>query len=416
MRLLPTFYPLRDLLQTTLPDLRAGQLRQLTLWVAGTVAADSGCEAAVVLALEEAAAAAGAPVDANTIRQDLRDLLRNGDQKRTPQGTELSVAPCFARLLAQILALLAGRQLALAIDATHFHDHTIAIVISVLYRSRAIPVAWDIRTATTKGAWMPVIIALLAQLAPVVPASYQVLVLADEGLFSPALFRAVRERGWAPLLRGHLGTVVTTVAHGRQCAAHTLVAGPGHAWVGRVHLFKTSTQQLRVTLVVVWGAAHDVPWVLITALAPRAVGVYWYALRAWIECGFRDLKAFGWQWERTQRRACARVSRHWLVLALATLWALAAGTVAEEASRQRRPRAWVHPPATPPPARTGQRTVSVFQRGRQILRLHLAAGTLPSPWWLLAEAWPEPPATLVITYPDDPDPTTTASSYTSLPQ
>ncbi len=404
MHLLPAFYPLHTTLTETFPHLAAGQLRQLTLWVAGTVAAGSGCEAAVVLALEETAAAADLPVAANTIRQDLRELFRAGDQKRTVSTTELTVETCFAPLLTHVLSLLQGQQLALAIDATHYQDRFIAVVISVVYRSRAIPVAWDLRTASTKGAWMPVITALLAQLAPVVPSLAQVLVLADEGLFSSALVRAIRAHGWTPLVRGHLGTIITTAASGRQCAAHTLVAGPGRAWVGRVVLFKTPTLQLRVTLLVVWGDGYAEPWVLVTTAAPRQVGVYWYGLRAWIECGFRDLKALGWQWERTQRTDPTRVARHWLVLAVATVWALAAGTVAEEAQRQGVPRAGVQRPALPPPPQTGQRTVSVFQRGCQILRLHLAAGSLLPPSWLAAEAWPEPPAPLIISYPDARDP------------
>lgn len=403
MRLLEAFYPLQELIAASLPRLAPGQLRQLTLWVAGTLSAGSGCEAAVVLALGEAAAAAGLCVAENSIRQDLRELLRDADAKRTPQGRQLEVASCFAPLLAQVLSLLGGRQLALAIDATNYQDRFIAVVVSVLYRSRAIPVAWDLRAAASRGAWMPVIIDLLDQLAPAVPLTSQVLVLADEGLFSTALFRAVHAQGWTPILRGHLGSQVSTVASGRQCAAQQLVAGPGQAWVGRVVLFKTATRQLRVTLLVVWGAGYAAPWVLITSLAPRAVGLYWYGLRAWIECGFRDLKALGWQWERTQRADPTRVARHWLVLALATLWSLAAGTVAEEASRQGLPRDAVRPPPQPPPPLTGRRTVSVFQRGWQILRLQLATATRLPHLWLVAEAWPQPPPDLVISYADDHD-------------
>lgn len=416
MRLPEAFYPMQTLISATLPQLQPCQLRQLTLWVAGTVSANSGCEAAVVLALEELAAATGTPIAANSIRQDLRDLLRDGDEKGTLIGTELTVPPCFAPLLARVLTLLPGEQLALAVDATHFQDRQIAIVISVVYRGRAIPVAWDIRAASAKGAWLPVITGLLTLLAPVVPPAYQVLVLADEGLCSPTLFRAVRDRGWLPILRSHLETFVTLAASGRQCAASTLVPGPGHAWVGRVILHRTPSRQLRATVLVVWGDGYAAPWVLITSAAPRQVGVYWYGLRAWIECGFRDLKALGWQWERTQRTDVTRIMRHWLVLALATLWALAAGTVAEEATRQRVPRALVQPPTSPPPAQTGQRTVSIFQRGRQILCLALLAGTLPSQLWLAYEAWPEPPDAMAITYPDD-DPVADAdAAYTALPR
>ena len=48
-------------------------------------------------------------------------------------------------------------------------DQTTAIVISVVYRSCAIPVAWSIHRATQKGSWMDPTVALLKELAPAVP-------------------------------------------------------------------------------------------------------------------------------------------------------------------------------------------------------------------------------------------------------
>jgi transposase len=76
------------------------------------------------------------------------------------------------------------------------------------------------------------------------------------------------------------------------------------------------------TLVIVWGHGHAERWVLLTAdLAPRQVEHSWYGLRMWIELGFRALKGVGWQWQRTRRTDPERVARHWLVLAVATLWA-----------------------------------------------------------------------------------------------
>jgi hypothetical protein len=69
----------------------------------------------------------------------------------------------------------------------------------------------------------------------------------------------------------------------------------------------------------------------VTDLPPARVGVSWYALRMWVELGFRALKAVGWQWQHTRRTDPRRTARHWLVLAVATLWVLAHGTRAEDA-------------------------------------------------------------------------------------
>ena len=62
--------------------------------------------------------------------------------------------------------------------------------------------------------------------------------------------------------------------------------------------------------------------------------------RNWIEQGFRGLKPVGWKWHRTRRldpgALWARGGRHWLVLAIATLLAVAYGTRREEAAARHR--------------------------------------------------------------------------------
>ncbi len=69
-----------------------------------------------------------------------------------------------------------------------------------------------------------------------------------------------------------------------------------------------------------------------------------YACRNWIEQGFRGLKTVGYplggKWHKTRRLGpgalWARVGLHWLVLAIATLLAVAYGTRREEAEARHR--------------------------------------------------------------------------------
>ena len=77
----------------------------------------------------------------------------------------------------------------------------------------------------------------------------------------------------------------------------------------------------------------------------------------------------GWQWQRTRRTDLARVDRHGLVLAVATLWVLAHGTRVEEAQlRGLAPGRVRRPPLTP--AAAENRPPGVFQLGRyQVQRL-----------------------------------------------
>jgi hypothetical protein len=385
-------YQMEAALAEHLTPLRPAQRRGLALWVYGAVLAQSACQSAVVAALT-----VWAPYEA--LRQRLREWLYDGADKAAPCGTRVAAEDCFGPLLGWVLRWWQGRALALAIDATTRGDRVTALVVAVLYRGGAIPVAWAVLPGNTPGAWLGPILRLLERLQPAVLAAAgprrRVLVLADRGLWSPRLWAHIRALGWHPLLRvqGHM----TIAAAGRErCMAKDLVR-PGQAWVGRGRLGSPKRRRLAVTLIAAWTPDQAAPWAVVTDLPPRAVGVSWYALRRWVELGFRALKGLGWQWQRTRRVDPQRVARHWLVLAVASLWTLAHGTRVEDAHAAGRPPAYLRtPPASPRPP-TNPRRIAVFRLGLQWLRQLLARGRLWCRLWLAPEPWPQPPPGLTIT-------------------
>ena len=98
----------------------------------------------------------------------------------------------------------------------------------------------------------------------------------------------------------------------------------------------------------------------------------------------------GWQWQRTRRTDLARVDRHWLVLAVATLWVLAHGTRVEEAQlRGLAPGRVRQPPLTP--AAVEDRPLSVFQLGRYQVQRLLHRGYAWARVWLQPLPGPGPP-------------------------
>jgi Transposase DDE domain len=373
-----------------LPDLRPAQRLGLALWVYGAAIAGSACQVAVIAALLPLGGGAAA------LRQRLRDWLYDGPDKAAPCKVELDVTTCFAPLLRWVLAWWRGTALPLAIDATALGDTVVVLTVSVLYRGCAIPVAWHVLPANREGAWVPPILALLDRLAPAVPAELTVIVQTDRGLWSNRLWDGIRTVGWHPLMR--VQGAATFTPHGQQrVGVRTLVPGPGHAWVGAGTAFGATAIQRAATLVVVWDTTQTDPWVLLTTLPPAEVGVLWYGLRMWIEFGFRALKGLGWQWERTRRTDPDRVARHWLVLAVATLWVLAYGTRAEDADYAGVAPANLRTAPPPPPPNHG-RTLSVFARGIGQLRWQLLRmRRLWTQVWLAPQAWPSPPPDLIIT-------------------
>lgn len=383
------WYQITESIRAHLPSLSASHQRGLAWWVYGMILAQSMCQNAVITALLARGRWHG-------VRQYLREWLYDGADKAAPCRTQVDVSLCFPSLLGWVLSWWQGNDLALAVDATAHGDRVVALVISVLYRGGALPVAWAILPANQKGAWMPVILRLLRLLRRGAPASLQVLVLADQGLWSPRLWKRIRDLGWHPLLR--VRDEATFQPHGEQRQpVRRLVPGPGHAWVGAGIAFKHRLVQRAATLVVVWDEGQSDPWVLLTDLPPTRVGICWYGLRVWIELGFRALKGLGWQWQKTRRTDPARVARSWLLLAVATLWVAAVGTRAEDAQRQgiAPSRLRVHPRSSLP-APTTRRRVSLFRLGLSWLRQQLQQGYLWRQLWLAPEPWPQPTPTLLV--------------------
>jgi hypothetical protein len=380
--------------QEHLPGLRPAQHRGLAEWVTGTLAAGSACEASVLEAL------AATPPAWHAARERLRAWLYDGADRPAPCRTQVEVSACFAPLLRWVLAWWQGATLPLALDATLDRTRHAAVVVSVLYRGTALPVGWVVLPANVPGAWLEPLGPVLRALGEAVPPTQAVVLFADRGLWSPALWQQIRQQGW------HAGLRIQQHHQFAPCGqvgrpAAQWVKGPGHAWVGAGTAF-TRERRLPATLVVVWAAGQAEPWVLLTDLAPRAVGVLWYGLRMWIEHGFRALKSVGWQWERTRRTAPTRVARYWLVLAVATLWTVAVGTRVEDAWQRGVPPATLrHPPGAGPPPR---RVLSVFRRGLAAVRQQVARDRLWRRLWLTPHPWPEPPPALRITY-HEPDPT-----------
>jgi hypothetical protein len=400
MRCPPAWYQIVETLTERLPALSPAQVRGLATWVYGTLAAHSGCQSAVIAAW----LAAGAPEAA--VRGRLREFVYDGADKAAPCTTEVEPSHCFAALLAWVLDWWTDAdRLVLAVDATNRHDTVTALVVSVLYRGSAIPVAWQVYAAAPKApgqardSWTAALITLLTKLRPVIPPRMQVLVLADAGLRSPRLRRTIRRLGFRPLLRLASDTWVRPVGQADFVRAPTLAPTPGTAWAGRATVFKQAHTQVQATLVVVWDTDQRAPWVLLTDLRPRQVGVVWYGLRMWIELGFRALKGVGWRWTHTRRTDPTRIARHWLVLAVATLWSLAIGTRAEDAARVGRDPAHLrYPPPPPVVPPLPPRRLSVFARGWALACRQLHRGRLWTRLWLTPEPWPQPLPRLQITY------------------
>ena len=86
---------------------------------------------------------------------------------------------------------------------------------------------------------------------------------------------------------------------------------------------------MAATLLIYSDEHYRDPWLILTDLPPAEASIAWYALRAWIEAQFKDIKSGGWQWDHTRMTDPERISRLWLVLAIALLYTISLGSQVE---------------------------------------------------------------------------------------
>jgi hypothetical protein len=148
----------------------------------------------------------------DALRQQLREWCYDAPHKKGYGGkgcnrASLDVTRCFVPLVRWILQWWAcdEKRLALALDATMLGERLAVLTISVVYRGCAIPVAWRVVRANTKGAWRPHLIQLVHSLNGSVPSDWTVIVLADRGLYAKWLYRQIVKIGWHPFLRINRG-------------------------------------------------------------------------------------------------------------------------------------------------------------------------------------------------------------------
>lgn len=332
----------------------------------------------------------------NSVRCRLREWYQEASAKTGTGRTQLEVNSCFAPLFKWVLSLFPPecQCLSLALDATNVKQRFTVLTINVLYRGCAIPVAWKALTGNQKGSWKPHWQQLLSGLAGVVPSKMKVIVCADRGLYADWLYEDIIELGWHPFLRiNHQGSF-RYQNQSTWLPLASLVPRPGKSWSGQIQCFKTSP--IDCTILGRWESGYTDPMLIVTDLLPSEADSLWYGLRSWIECGYRDIKSDGMQWHKTRLTDPRRAERHWLAMAVATLWIVTRGGEIDRGTAE-----YFFEKLSPnqsaqkcPPQSKPTRRLSCFLKGLLTLLADLLNGKPIGMGRLLPEPWPFKPARL----------------------
>ena len=249
--------------------------------------------------------------------------------ERLLANERLDVRAARAAVGAAVLEQGRGQTLWLALDETH-QGHTATgarlgmLAVRLVYRERAIPLAWVCYRPGEAPAPFPVLVGrLIAEVAALVPPDARVVLMADRGLSWPSLLDRCREVGWSFLCRVQGSTRVRT-ADGVLGPIRDRAPRPGTRWQGRGRAFLKAGWRA-VNVVAVWRRGDDQPWLLVTDLPPAWVRCAQYRHRMDAEESFRDDKSSGFEWDASRVRDPAHMDRLLLVLQLAACFVLAQG-------------------------------------------------------------------------------------------
>jgi hypothetical protein len=231
----------------------------------------------------------------------------------------------FLPVAQALLENLSHQPLLLAIDGSVVGRGCIALMVSVIYHGRALPLCWVVVKGKKGHFPQEMHCALLHQLQPLVPETAEVVVLGDGEFDGTDLQALLRAFGWQYVCRTAPNLLMTVYGQERQIGAMAPVRGEllavRPAWM-------TAEQYGPVSILAIWEAAYDEPFYLVTNMLDLDVALAAYRKRAHIETFFSDQKSRGFRLHKSHVSEPARLMRLLIASCLAYIWLVYLGVCA----------------------------------------------------------------------------------------
>jgi hypothetical protein len=226
----------------------------------------------------------------------------------------------FAEL---ILSHLADKPFLLVIDGSNVGRGCMAIVVGVIYKRRAIPLAWLVYKGKKGHTTAERHIAALQKVLPLIPTGVQVVLLGDGEYDNTELLGWVRDHtDWEYVVRTAKNILITH--NGLQYPLEDLCAGQGSCTAAHDALF-TAEEFGPVLAIAWWGKAYRDSIFLISNCASIELACHYYRRRFRLETLFSDKKSRGFHIEKSHLSDPARLSRLFFATSLAYIWLIHLG-------------------------------------------------------------------------------------------
>lgn len=264
---------------------------------------------------------------------------------------------------ALLTSLAAHRTLLLAMDGSEVGRKCLALMVSVIYKKRALPIAWIVVKGNKGHFPEETHVQLVEQVHQIVPEEADVIFVGDGEFDGITLQATIDGYGWEYVCRTAKNTQLG--ADGERFSLQEVDVQPGEC-IGLPDVTFTLQDYGPVLAIAWWDAQYEEPIYLVTNMELVREACHWYSKRCQIETFFSDQKSRGFNLHKSHISDPARLARLLIAACLAYIWIIYLGVIAKRDD-------WVkiiH--------RTDRCDLSLFQLGLNLLE-HFLNEHLPIP-------------------------------------
>jgi Transposase DDE domain len=231
----------------------------------------------------------------------------------------------YAEVLLRHLAL---QTLVLIIDGSVVGRGCVALMIHVVYKGRALPLAWLVRPGKKGHFPEDLHVTLVQQVHHLLPPGAQVVFLGDGEFDGITLQCTVQTYHWSYVVR--TGSHITVLWDGEHFRCETVGAciKPG-TLVELRDVRVTEAAYGPIILLCCWAKGYKAPLYLLTNMASADEACRLYAKRFRIETVFSDQKSRGFHLHKSHLADSTRLSRLLIATCLAYIWIIYLGVLCE---------------------------------------------------------------------------------------
>jgi len=279
----------------------------------------------------------------------------------------------YLPFIQSVLNKLGLEEMVLAIDGSLVGRGCICLMISLIYKNRALPLVFSVVKGKKGHFPESAHVELVQKLRPLIPEATKRVVFLGDGEFDGTLLQqTLTGFGWKYVCRTSPNITFYKGDEAFKIEILAAMLPKGH-YNGTSNCRITHEEYGSVTTLAWWDEGHEGPIFLVTNFVSKSKACDYYAMRFTIETFFSDQKSRGFNIDKSHLSCPRRLTRLMFASCLAYLWIIFCGIFALKTGFHRH----IH--------RSDRCDLSLFQLGLRLLTF-LAVRGLPIPGFELLNA------------------------------